>query len=233
MTLVFFSMPLTPGSLVACRSTALAMLRCELVVAPDLFSGTSTQGNFRWCPIVRSLLSESRSSPFCLSSALLQGSEAPPRRAFPFRLECRMHCHCHLVTTGQLAFRVFGPRPISPTNSPNVPCACLDRQRRPVTTTASDDDFSMPTNTPTWNRGSHFLPLAGLGGVYRIFSPNSRICVLSFRPCSLCSGAFPSVQMSHLFVKCATNSTSQHSILASGRTLAPNAMFQRSLQCCA
>ena len=43
------------------------------------------------------------------------GSEAPYPRASPFRLECRMQCHCHLETTEQLAFRVFGPRPISPT----------------------------------------------------------------------------------------------------------------------
>ena len=47
-----------------------------------------------------------------------------------------------------------------------------------VTTTASDAEFSIPTNTPGWNRGSHFPPLAGLAGMYRIFSPNSRIGVV-------------------------------------------------------
>ena len=41
---------------------------------------------------------------------------ARPLQASPFRLECRMHCRHHLETAGQLAFRVFGPRPISPTH---------------------------------------------------------------------------------------------------------------------
>ena len=53
-----------------------------------------------------------------------------------------------------------------------------------VTTTASDDESSIPTNTPGWNRGSHFPRLADLAGMYRIFSPNSRIGVLSLRPWS-------------------------------------------------
>ena len=69
-----------------------------------------------------------------------------------------------------------------------VPCS--------VTTTATDDEFSIPTNTPGWHRGSHFPPLAGLGGMHRIFSPNSRMGVLSLRSCSLCSGVFPSMPMS-------------------------------------
>ena len=90
-----------------------------------------------------------------------------------------------------------------------------------VTTTASDDAFSIPTNAPGWNRGSHFPPLAGLAGVCKIFSPNSRIGVLSFRPCSLCIGVFPSLPMSHLFVRYAADSTSQHSIHASGGTPVP------------
>ena len=90
-----------------------------------------------------------------------------------------------------------------------------------VTTTAPDDEFSMPTNAPGWNRGSHFPPLAGLAGMKRIFSPNSRIGVLSLRPCSLCSGVFPSLPMSSLFIRYAANSTSQHSILASGGILVP------------
>ena len=90
-----------------------------------------------------------------------------------------------------------------------------------VTTTASDDEFSMPTNNPGWSCGSHFPPLAGLAGKCKIFSPNSRIVVLSFRPCSLCSGVFPSLPMSHLFTRYAAKSTSQHSILESGGTLAP------------
>ena len=94
-----------------------------------------------------------------------------------------------------------------------VPCS--------VTTTASDDEFSIPTNTPGWNRGSHFTPLAGLASMCRIFSPNSRIGVLSLRPCSLCSSVFPSLPMSLLFIRYAVISTSQHSILASGGILVP------------
>ena len=93
-----------------------------------------------------------------------------------------------------------------------VPCS--------VTTTASDDEFTMPTNTPGWNRGSHFPPLSGLAGMYKIFSPNSRMGVLSLRPCSLCRGVFPSLPMSHLFIRYAATSTSQHNILASGGILA-------------
>ena len=81
-----------------------------------------------------------------------------------------------------------------------VPCS--------VTTTASDDEFNMPT-TPGWNRGSHFPPLAGFAGMYRIFSPNPRMGVLSLPPCSLCSGVFPSLPMSHLFIRYAANSTNR------------------------
>ena len=110
---------------------------------------------------------------------------------------CRTHCHSHPETTGQLAFRVLGPRPISPTAGFScrslVPCS--------VTTTASDDEFTISTNTPGWDRGSHVHPLAGLAGMYRIFFPSSRMGVLSLRPCSLCSGVFPSPPMSHLFIK--------------------------------
>ena len=36
-------------------------------------------------------------------------------RVSPFRLEFRMHCHCHPETMEQLVFQVFCPRPISPT----------------------------------------------------------------------------------------------------------------------
>ena len=94
-----------------------------------------------------------------------------------------------------------------------IPCS--------VTTTASDDEFSIPTNTPGWNRGSHFHPVAGLAGMYRIFSQNSRMGVLFLRPCSLCSGVFPSLPMSHLFIRYAANSTNQHCIFASGGILVP------------
>ena len=74
-----------------------------------------------------------------------------------------------------------------------VPCS--------LTTTASDDELSIPTNTPEWNRGSHFPPLADLADMYRIFSPTSRIGVLSRRRCSLCSGVFPSLPTSHRFIR--------------------------------
>ena len=85
----------------------------------------------------------------------------------------------------------------------------------------SVDELSIPTNTPEWNRGSHFPPLAGLAGMYRIFSPTSSIRVLSPRPCSLCSGVFPSLPTSHLLIRYAANSTSQPSMLAWSGTLAP------------
>ena len=87
----------------------------------------------------------------------------------------------------------------------------------PVTTSASDDEFSMPTNTSWWNRGSHVPPLACLGASNETFSPNSLISIWSIRLCSLCSDIFPSVPMSHLFIRCAR--TSWHSILASGGPL--------------
>ena len=79
-------------------------------------------------------------------------------------------------------------------NYVDVRCACLDCQ--PLL-----DEYRTPTNTPGWNRGSHFPPLAGLSGMHKIFSPNAGIGVLSFRPCRLCSGVFPSLPMSHLFIK--------------------------------
>ena len=99
-----------------------------------------------------------------------------------------------------------------------------------VTTTASDDEFNIPTNTLGWNRSSHFPPLAGLAGMYRIFSPNSRIGVLSLRPCSLCSGVFPSLPMSHLFIKYAANPTNQQYPCV-GEDSGPNAVLQCSPQC--
>ena len=75
----------------------------------------ATKTTFTGNPIVRCLPCDGASSLLCFPSTLLQGSEAPSPRASPFRLECRMHLHCHPETTEQLAFRVFGPRPISPT----------------------------------------------------------------------------------------------------------------------
>ena len=58
--------------------------------------------------------------------------------------------------------------------------------------------------------------------------PKSRAGVLSLRPCSLCVCVFPSLPMSHLFIWYAANSTSQDSILASGKTFTPNTC---SFQC--
>ena len=108
-------------------------------------------------------------------------------------------------------------------HSPDVRRLCLDRQSLLGDTTASDDEFSMPTNTPGWNRGSHFPPLSGLAGMHRILCPNSRIGVLSLRLCSLCSGVFPSLPRSHLHQVC--RKLHQHNILASGGTLAPMRCF--------
>ena len=61
------------------------------------------------------------------------------------------------------------------------------------TTTASDDEFSIPTNTPRWHRGSHFPPLAGLADVYEIFSkiPESVCCPFVDATCVV--GVFPSL----------------------------------------
>ena len=61
--------------------------------------------------------------------------------------------------------------------------------------------------------------------------PKSRTGVLSLRPCSLCVCVFPSLPMSHLFIRHAANSTSHHSILASGKTFTPNTILLCSFQC--
>ena len=58
---------------------------------------------------------KARSSLPCFPSAPLLGLGVPSPRVSPFRLECRMHCHCHPGTTERLVFQVFCPRPISPT----------------------------------------------------------------------------------------------------------------------
>ena len=115
------------------------------------------------------------------------------------------------IPTGLLSFRL---------ENPPVCRACFD-QKSPcsVTITDSDGEFNIPTNILGQNRGSHFPPLAGLASMYRIFSPNSRTGVLFLRPCSLVCRRLPSLPMSHLFIRYAANSTSQHSIFESGGIL--------------
>ena len=180
-------MPLTPGSLVACRSTASASARFILSLAAASSCGPRRRVTFLFqqafnssptcfavsflspltsaqVPAPRATFAEALSfevcppkvSPrhFAFHQHFLQESEAPPLQASPFQLECRRQCHCHLETTGQLAFRVFGPRPISPTQAILLTFAARVLIASPcsVTTTSSDDEFSMPTNTPGWNR---------------------------------------------------------------------------------
>ena len=141
-TLALFSLALTPGSLVACCSTASAsarffrrpqpivrtqldrnsasvqsssgMLRCELVAAVP---GSAIQSNLHWDP----MLCEGKSLPLCSPSTPLLGLWVPSPRVSPFRLECRMHCH--LETTEQLVFQVFCPCPISNRVMIAIPCS--------------------------------------------------------------------------------------------------------------
>ena len=85
-----------------------------------------------------------------------------------------------------------------------------------VTTTASDNGFSMPTNTPGMEPR---LPLSSsrwFGG--HVQDLLSKLC------CPFARVVFAAVSflaMSHLFIRSAAHSTSQHSILASGVNLVP------------
>ena len=168
-------------------------------------------------PLLEVCPAKNRSSLPCFPSTLLLGLGAPSQRSLHSNLDVE-----RIVTA------IWGPRRGShleysasvPSlrlgHSPDVRRLCLDRQSLLGDTTASDDEFSMPTKTPGWNRGSHFPPLAGLAGMHRILCPNSRIGVLSLRLCSLCSGVFPSLPRSHLFIRCAANSTSTISLRRAG-----------------
>ena len=52
----------------------------------------------------------------------------------------------------------------------------------------------MPTNTPRWNRGSHYPPLAGLAGMYKIYSPEFQDrCVDPFAHMACAAVSFPSL----------------------------------------
>ena len=198
------------------------VLHCALVVSPGQFSDTGTQDNLRWDPTARSLPCEGRSSQLRFPSALLLGLGTPSQRVSPFQLGVERIVTAiwwpgsgpHLESSVSVPFLRLG-------YSPDVRRTCPGRQSllggnhclwRRV----------QHANKHSWvDRCSHFPPLAGLAGMKRIFSPNSRIGVLSLRPCCLCNGVFPSLPMSHLFTKYAANSTNQHNILASGGTLAP------------
>ena len=192
------------------------MLRCELADAPTAFTET---------PLFEVCSAKVGPRYFVLHQQFSRGDEAPSPRASPLRLES-IECIVaairgpwdgsyskYLVRVPSLSdpgiLLTFAARVLIA-----VPCS--------VTTTASGDEVSMPTNTPGWNCVSHFPPPAGLAGTYKIFSPNSRIGVLSFRPCS---GVFPSLPMS-----CSKfHYPAQYCV---GRHPGPNAMFQRSFQCC-
>ena len=92
-------------------------------------------------------------------------------------------------------------------------------------------------STPTW-MSNLLLPPSGDHGSARTPSGQPMLLTMSsthqqvcqdgtvvgtslLRPCSPCSGDFPTLAMSHLFIRCAANSTSQHNILASSGTLVP------------
>ena len=172
---------------------------CPCPVTAD----TDTRNNLHLDTTVRSLLCERRSLPLCSPSLPLQGLGVPSPRLSPFRLECRTHCHCHLETMEQA--RISSILSVSHPSDSGILLMFAERVLIAIpcslTTTASDDEFSILTNTPGWNRGSHFFPLAGLASMYRIFFPNSSMGVLSLRPCSLCSGVFASLPVSHLFIE--------------------------------
>ena len=245
-------MPLTPGSLAACLSTASACARLILSsAAANRAAPVESPFNkpsilFRHASLCACLLSPVASSQIpapgktFAETPLLEVCPAKVGlRHFVFHQQIPWVSGHHLcgslhssLDVERIVTAIWGPRSgpqmeyavsvpsLRLRYSPDVRRPWLDRQSCSVTTTASDDEFSRPRNTPGWNLGSHVPPFAGLAGIYRIISPNSRIGVLSLRPCSLSSGVLPSLPMSHLFIKYAANSTNQHSILASGGTLA-------------
>ena len=96
-----------------------------------------------------------------------------------------------------------------------------------VTTTAYAEEFSMPTNTPGWNRGSHFL--AGLERCTQYSSPIPR---------SACCPFVHAVCVSASFRHCRCHTCSPDPaqyILSSSGTLTPtrcaNAAFKRVPPC--
>ena len=164
---------------------------------------------------------EERRRPHGIPVRTVRSAKAPSSRASPFRLQYRMRCYCHPETMERLAFRVCCPRPTSPTQDFLLTFAARGLTASPcsVTTTASDDEFSMPTITPRCNLGSHFPPLAGLAGMGKIFSlriPGSSVC------CPFAHAASAAVS-SHRY-RCHTCSSS--SILASGRAVVPTRCFR-------
>ena len=171
--LALFSMPLTPGSLVTCRSNASASTRLILSSAACGPNRIALQQVFNSPPACFAVgfLSSLASSQVPASRATLTETplfEVCSAKIGPRRFVLHQHLSWSLGHHLRRS-RVFCPRPISLIA---VPCS--------VTTTASDDEFSIPMNAPGWNRGSHFPPLDGLAGMYRIFCPNSRMGVCPF-----------------------------------------------------
>ena len=100
-------------------------------------------------------------------------------------------------------------------NYPDVRRTCFDRRPLP------SDNHCFRRRVQHANKHSRMksrFPVAGLAGMYKIFSPKSRVGVLSSRPCSLCSGVFPSLPMSHLSIRYAANAMLQRSLQCSGLT---------------
>ena len=101
-----------------------------------------------------------------------------------------------------------------------------------VTTTASDDDFSMTTNTPGWNRVPTFLLLlawqACTGSSLRI--PGSVCCPFAhaMQPLHRCLSVAADVAPVHQECR-KLHQPAQYPCVR--RDSGPNAMLQRSLQC--
>ena len=212
-------MPLTPGSLAACLSTASASarsilssaaasradpaespfnrpsissgkLRCKFVVFPGQFSDTGTRTTIAETPLIDDCPPKVRPR-YLVFHQHLSWVSGHHQRSLHSNLDVERIVTAiwdwgvarissilpasHLSDSGTLL--MFADLVL-------IASPCSD------TTTASNEEFSMATNTLGWNRGSHFPPLAGLAGMHRIFSPNSRIGVLSLRPCSLAAVSF-------------------------------------------
>ena len=146
----FFRQPQPVGLIQPSRlSTGLqcfsGMLRCELTVAPDQFSDTAIQDNLHWDPIVRSLLCEGRSSLLWFPSARL-----PEERG---TISAGLSIPTWISKALRLAFRVFCPRPISPTQgfisrSPSVSWSPVLDLRSWFTSVWSCPLFLPPRFTP-------------------------------------------------------------------------------------
>ena len=208
------------------------MLRCEHVVAPGpVLRISASRATIAETPLFEVCSAKVGPCHFVLHQHLSWVSGHHLRGSLHSEPECHMHCHCHPETMKRLAFRVLCPRPISPILLMfaervliAVPCS--------VTTTASDDEFSIPTNTPGWNRGFPFSPSRWLARhVQDLLSEFQNRCVVPstmqplqwrlFRRCR-CHTCSSGTQQ---------NSARQHRILASGGILVSMRCSNTAFQC--